>query len=94
MPAALLPVWFLRLAALRPAWLLRLGHDRAQIGCNGVDNGALWFDNVRVPREALLNATSEVNPDGSFASKVSPLPLPGALPPPATTYTIRVCAFV
>lgn len=24
-------------------------------GLNGVDNGQLWFDNVRVPRDALLD---------------------------------------
>lgn len=42
----------------------------SQIGCNGVDNGALWFDHVRVPREALLNISSEVAADGTFTSKV------------------------
>jgi acyl-CoA oxidase len=34
-----------------------MGH---KMGCNGVDNGKLWFHNVRVPREALLNSFSEV----------------------------------
>ena len=37
----------------------------------GVDNGKLWFDNVRVPRGALLNAFSEVSPDGAFKSSIS-----------------------
>ena len=37
----------------------------------GVDNGKLWFEHVRVPREALLNATSEVHADGSFTSLVA-----------------------
>lgn len=32
------------------------------MGCNGVDNGKLSFSNVRVPREALLNAHSDVSP--------------------------------
>jgi acyl-CoA oxidase len=34
-----------------------MGH---KMGCNGVDNGKLWFEHVRVPREALLNSFSEV----------------------------------
>ena len=31
----------------------------------------LWFDNVRVPREALLDASSSVSPDGAFSSSVA-----------------------
>eukprot|EP00735_Rhodelphis_limneticus_P014007 TRINITY_DN7982_c0_g1::TRINITY_DN7982_c0_g1_i1::g.15532::m.15532 TRINITY_DN7982_c0_g1::TRINITY_DN7982_c0_g1_i1::g.15532 ORF type:complete len:699 (+),score=253.45,sp/O64894/ACOX2_CUCMA/35.81/2e-110,ACOX/PF01756.14/6.6e-15,Acyl-CoA_dh_M/PF02770.14/3.5e-11,Acyl-CoA_dh_1/PF00441.19/5.7e-06,Acyl-CoA_dh_1/PF00441.19/3.7e+03,DUF4412/PF14371.1/0.44 TRINITY_DN7982_c0_g1_i1:51-2099(+) len=38
-----------------------MGH---KIGVNGVDNARLWFNNVRVPREHLLNATSQVSEDG------------------------------
>ena len=30
------------------------------MGLNGVDNGRLWFDGVRVPREALLNRFADV----------------------------------
>lgn len=26
-----------------------------QMGLNGVDNGQIWFDNVRVPRDAMLD---------------------------------------
>src|SRR5947208_2253080 len=33
-------------------------------GLNGVDNGRLWFDQVRVPREALLDRFGAVAPDG------------------------------
>ncbi|GFH29747.1 acyl-coenzyme A oxidase, partial [Haematococcus lacustris] len=33
-----------------------MGH---KMGCNGVDNGKLWFDHVRVPRAALLDAWSQ-----------------------------------
>eukprot|EP00798_Chlamydomonas_sp_ICE-L_P003156 gene3156-13169_t len=44
-----------------------MGH---KMGCNGVDNGKLWFDHVRVPRTALLNATSDVSPGGIFKSSV------------------------
>jgi len=45
-----------------------MGH---KMGCNGVDNGKLWFDNVRIPREALLNRYSEVDPKGNFTSEIS-----------------------
>jgi len=44
-----------------------MGH---KLGCNGVDNGKLWFDNIRLPREALLNAHSDVAADGTFTSAV------------------------
>lgn len=44
-----------------------MGH---KIGCNGVDNGKLWFDNVRVPRTALLNATSNISKEGVFTSSI------------------------
>ncbi len=39
-------------------------------GLNGVDNGRLWFDNVRVPRTALLNRYGDVAPDGSYSSPI------------------------
>ena len=32
-------------------------------GLNGVDNGRLWFDRVRVPREALLDRDAHVRSD-------------------------------
>ena len=32
-----------------------------KLGLNGVDNGRIWFDNVRVPREALLNRYGDVD---------------------------------
>jgi alkylation response protein AidB-like acyl-CoA dehydrogenase len=40
-----------------------MGH---KMGLNGVDNAKLSFDNVRVPRENLLNKYSDVSPDGVF----------------------------
>ena len=39
-------------------------------GLNGVDNGRLWFDHVRVPREALLDRFGAVAPDGSYSSPI------------------------
>ena len=41
-----------------------------KMGCNGVDNGKLWFDNVRVPLENLLNRYSNVTSDGKFTSTI------------------------
>lgn len=44
-----------------------MGHKMA---LNGVDNGALAFDNVRISRHALLNRFSNVDADGTFTSKI------------------------
>lgn len=44
-----------------------MGH---KIGLNGVDNAKLSFDNVRVPRENLLNRYSDVSEDGSFTTSI------------------------
>ncbi|XP_078489499.1 uncharacterized protein LOC100181361 [Ciona intestinalis] len=44
-----------------------MGH---KMGLNGVDNAKLFFDNVRVPRENLLNRYSDVAEDGSFTSSI------------------------
>lgn len=41
-----------------------------KMGLNGVDNAKLSFDNVRVPRENLLNKYSDVTEDGQFVSKI------------------------
>lgn len=39
-------------------------------GLNGVDNGRITFDHVRVPREALLNRYGDVAPDGTYTSPI------------------------
>merc|ERR1719471_2824660 len=41
-----------------------------KMGLNGVDNAKLSFDNVRVPRENLLNKYSDVTPEGKFVSSI------------------------
>lgn len=41
-----------------------------KIGLNGVDNGRIWFQNVRVPRENLLNLVADVLPDGEYVSMI------------------------
>ncbi|MCI2423599.1 acyl-CoA dehydrogenase family protein [Saccharopolyspora sp. K220] len=40
-------------------------------GLNGVDNGRITFDHVRVPREALLNRYGDVDPDGTYRSPIA-----------------------
>lgn len=39
-------------------------------GLNGIDNGTLAFDNVRVPRESLLNKYGDVAEDGTYTSRI------------------------
>jgi acyl-CoA oxidase len=39
-------------------------------GLNGVDNGRITFDHVRVPREALLNRYGDVEADGTYRSSI------------------------
>lgn len=39
-------------------------------GLNGVDNGQLWFNNLRVPRDALLDAYANVAADGTYSSPI------------------------
>jgi len=41
-----------------------------KMGVNGVDNAKLSFDNVRVPRENLLNKFSDVAEDGTFSTDI------------------------
>jgi acyl-CoA oxidase len=39
-------------------------------GLNGIDNGTLAFDHVRVPRENLLNKYGDVAEDGTYTSAI------------------------
>lgn len=36
------------------------------MGVNGVDNAALTFDNVCIPRENMMNKFTDVNEKGKF----------------------------
>jgi acyl-CoA oxidase len=42
-----------------------------KLGLNGVDNGRLWFDRVRVPRENLLDRFAQVSADGTYTSPIA-----------------------
>ncbi|KAM0915873.1 hypothetical protein ACQ4PT_010532 [Festuca glaucescens] len=41
-----------------------------KIGLNGVDNGRIWFNNIRVPQENLLDLVADVLPDGQYVSTI------------------------
>jgi acyl-CoA oxidase len=41
-----------------------------KLGLNGVDNGRIVFDQVRVPREALLDRYAQVDADGTYRSEI------------------------
>ncbi len=41
-----------------------------KLGLNGVDNGRIVFDQVRVPREALLDRYAQVDADGNYSSAI------------------------
>lgn len=49
---------------------IRVADCGHKIGLNGVDNGRIWFDNVRIPRENLLNSVADVSPDGQYLSAI------------------------
>ncbi|HEY8301661.1 MAG TPA: acyl-CoA dehydrogenase [Jatrophihabitans sp.] len=39
-------------------------------GLNGVDNGRLWFDEVRIPRDNLLDRYGSVTADGTYSTPI------------------------
>lgn len=41
-----------------------------KMGLNGVDNGRIVFDRVRVPRQNLLNRHGDIGEDGTYASHI------------------------
>src|SRR4051812_335884 len=54
----------------RPCAGVRIEDDGRKLGLNGVDNGRIWFDHVRVPRTALLNRFADVTPAGVYESPI------------------------
>lgn len=50
---------------------IRIADCGHKIGLNGVDNGRIWFDDVRIPRENLLNAVADVTPEGRYQSPIT-----------------------
>jgi acyl-CoA oxidase len=49
---------------------VRIEDSGEKMGLNGVDNGRIWFDHVRVPRDALLDRYGGVNEQGAYESSI------------------------
>ncbi|CAH9082072.1 unnamed protein product [Cuscuta europaea] len=70
---------------------IRIADCGHKIGLNGVDNGRIWFDNLRVPRENLLNLVADVTSDGEYVSAIKdPDQRFGALMAPLTTGRVTI----
>ena len=50
---------------------IKIGDSGDKLGLNGVDNGRLWFDQVRVPRENLLDRFASVSEEGTYSSPIA-----------------------
>ena len=50
---------------------IRIEDAGEKMGLNGVDNGRIWFNNVRVPRENLLNRFADITPEGEYESPIA-----------------------
>jgi acyl-CoA oxidase len=48
--------------------------DGYKMGLNGVDNGRIWFDHVRIPRTALLNRFADIDSTGKYQSQIKSVP--------------------
>nr|WP_205752213.1 acyl-CoA dehydrogenase [Cryptosporangium phraense] len=49
---------------------VRIEDCGGKAGLTGVDNGRLWFDRVRIPRENLLDRYGQVAEDGTYSSPI------------------------
>jgi len=49
---------------------VRIEDNGEKGGLNGVDNGRIWFSDVRVPRANLLNRFGSINADGTYTSDI------------------------
>lgn len=50
---------------------VRAGDTGHKMGLNGVDNGRLWFDHVRVPESALLARFAHMDESGHYVSSIA-----------------------
>lgn len=58
-------------ATLLPYAGLMIGDMGGKIGLNGLDNGFMQFKNYRIPKDALMNKTSNLSSDGVYKSRGS-----------------------
>jgi acyl-CoA oxidase len=49
---------------------VRIEDNGPKAGLNGVDNGRIWFDDVRVPRDHLLDRFGRITDDGTYESPI------------------------
>lgn len=49
---------------------IRIEDRGLKLGLNGVDNGRIWFDQVRVPVENLLDRFASITDDGRYESPI------------------------
>jgi len=49
---------------------VRVEDDGLKMGLNGVDNGRLWFDGVRIPRDNLLDRFATITGEGRYQSPI------------------------
>jgi acyl-CoA oxidase len=49
---------------------IRIEDCGAKLGLDGVDNGRIWFDQVRVPRDNLLDRYASVSEEGVYSSPI------------------------
>ena len=50
---------------------IRVEDNGYKLGLNGVDNGRLWFTNVRVPMENLLDRFGGITEEGTYHSEIA-----------------------
>jgi len=50
---------------------IRIEDNGRKLGLNGVDNGRIWFDNVIVPRDNLLDKFGSVDAEGNYSSPIT-----------------------
>eukprot|EP01025_Chloroclados_australasicus_P006951 TRINITY_DN12201_c0_g1_i2.p1 TRINITY_DN12201_c0_g1~~TRINITY_DN12201_c0_g1_i2.p1 ORF type:complete len:635 (+),score=72.29 TRINITY_DN12201_c0_g1_i2:57-1907(+) len=53
---------------------VRIADNGPKMGMNGVDNGRIWFSNVRIPLDDMLDKFASVTPDGQYRSTISKIP--------------------
>lgn len=49
---------------------ITIGDCGDKLGLQGIDNGWIMFDKVRVPKESLLNKYADITPDGIYTSAI------------------------
>lgn len=50
---------------------VRIEDSGYKMGLNGVDNGRLWFDQVRIPRVDMLDRFAHVTPEGDYVTPIT-----------------------